>query len=552
MSGVVDVLVVGAGPAGLALALDVVAHGGTVRLVDRREQLRRPSRAMIMHPRTLEVLRPLGVVDALLARADTSPGADIHVGRRIVRAQLGQIALSGTAFPHLTMIRQLDVEEVLLAELARSGVEVEWGSELVGLAERGPGQIRAALRARGEVAQIVARFVAGCDGTGSTVRGLLGIGWPGRSYPVEIVLADVELRGAVQPGRLQVAVGAEGLVFVFALGEEAPWRILATLKRRPDASAPTDASGEDDVRVQADAPVPLTELEALVERAGLGASITRVAWSSRIVLQHRLARHFGAGRVFLAGDAAHTHSPAAAQGMNSGIQDATNLGWKLAFAARAGLGPESPLLTSYETERRPVARQVLTLTDAVFAAEASTALGPRLLRGRVLPVVAPLMPLAIRAPLLMPMMLRILSQRWVRYRSSPLSVDADAGEPGPSAPSAPSAPSGPRPGDQLRDGTVGCDGRRVHLHELTARPGFHVLLSRDASVDPRCCGELVACHRISSWPGTSVRVIRPDGHVGFRSGDGTGLEDWLRLVGAVQPARSDEESVGNSRDVSEE
>lgn len=503
----VDVLVVGAGPVGLALALDVVAHGGTVRVLERRAGPDRPSRAMIVQPRTLEVLRPLGVVGELLAQADTAPAADLHVGRRIVPVRLAAPALDGTPFPHLTMIRQRSVEDVLRAALARRGVEVEWGCELVTLAGPGGGT-PAAVRAGSRLEAIEARFVAGCDSTDSTVRRLLGIAWPGRFSPVEVVLADIDLCGSVRPGRLQVAVGADGLVFVFALGEGAPWRLLATQVRGPVAGG---SPGE---------PVPLEHLQALVARAGFDAIVQRATWSARIPLQHRLARHFSTGSVFLAGDAAHTHTPAAAQGMNSGIQDVTNLGWKLAFAARAGLGESSPLLRSYGLERRPVARQVRTLTDAVFAAEASPALLPRLLRGGILPMVAPLLPFATRQPILMSTVLWLLSQGWVRYRSSPLSVDADPGAPG------------PRPGDQVRDRRLGCDGREVWLHELTARPGVHVLLSRDTQLGPDWPSGPVTTHRISSWAGTRVVAVRPDGHVGFRSPDGTRLADWLSLVGA--------------------
>lgn len=503
----VDVLVVGAGPAGLALALDVVAHGGTVRVIDRRAGPDRPSRAMIVQPRTLEVLRPLGVVEALLARADAAPEADLHVGRRTVPVQLGEPRLTGTPFPHLTMIRQREVENVLLAALDQQGVKVEWHSELVNCPDSGP-DVRATVRAASRLQAIEAPFVAGCDGTDSTVRRLLGIEWPGRFYPVEVVLADVDLYGAVRPDRLQVAVGQDGLVFVFALGEGAPWRLLATQVRGPARD------GSPDVRV------PLEHLQALVDRSGLDATVQRAVWSERILLQHRLAGRFSTGRVFLVGDAAHTHSPAAAQGMNSGIQDATNLGWKLAFAARAGLGPDSPLVQSYGVERRPVARQVLTLTDAVFAAEASPALLPRLLRGRILPVAAPLLPVATRQPGLMSTVLWLLSQRWVRYRSSPLSVDTDRGARGPS------------PGDQLRDSRLGSDGREVWLHELMARPGVHVLLSRDAQLGSDWPSGPVTTHRVSSWPGTRVVAVRPDGHVGFRSPDGRGLANWLSLVGA--------------------
>lgn len=509
MSGTpVDVLVVGAGPVGLALALDVVAHGGSVRVVERRDDSARPSRAMMVHPRTLEVLRPLGVVDELLARADTSPVADLHVGRRTTSVQLGDVALVGTAFPHLTVVRQGDVEAVLASGIRRHEVEVEWGSSLVALSHPTGEAVHATVRSASGVEDVVARFVVGCDGTASTVRGLLGVEWPGSYYSVEVVLADVELSGALRPGRLQVAVGSEGLVFLFAAGEGAPWRLLATRAPLPGPSR----LGEE--------PVPVEELQHLIDRGRLEASVTRDAWSSRIPLQHRLARRFSSGRVYLAGDAAHTHSPAAAQGMNSGIQDATNLGWKLAFAAGAGLGPESALLSSYELERRPVARQVTTLTDAVFAAEASTALLPRLLRGRILPVVAPFLPLATGQPLLMSTVLWILSQGWVRYRSSPLSVDGGGRF------------LGRRAGDQLRDGPVVCDGRTTRLHELTAGPGVHVLLSRDAVPGSGCPSALVTSHRVSSWRGTGLVAVRPDGHVGLTSGTGDGVADWLALIGA--------------------
>ncbi|EWT04620.1 monooxygenase [Intrasporangium chromatireducens Q5-1] len=506
----VDVLVVGAGPVGLALALDVVAHGGTVRIVERRTDHRRPSRAMMVHPRTLEVLRPLGVVDALLARGDASPAADLHVGRRLVQVELGDLGWRGTAYPHLTMIRQLDVEEVLLAELHARGVEVEWGTGLDprdGVPVSGTDGVRATVRSSSRAEQVDARFLVGADGTGSTVRQQLGIAWPGRYYAVEVVLADVELCGDVRPGRLQVAVGAEGLVFVFALGEGAPWRILATRPRR----AGTPGLGEE--------PVPTEQLQELLDRAGLDAVVSRVAWSSRIPLQHRLAQRFSAGRVFLVGDAAHSHSPAAAQGMNSGIQDATNLGWKLAHAAAADLGPDSPLVESYQLERRPVARQVLALTDTVFTGEASPALLPRLVRGRLLPLVAPLMPWATSRRPLMSTVLWILSQGWVRYRSSPLSVDRDPGG------------SGPHPGDRLPETRVVCDGRPTSLHELTAQPGVHVLVSREAAPQPARVARNTMVHRLSSRPGTAVTAVRPDGQVGFRSPTGAGLENWLSLVG---------------------
>lgn len=532
-----DVLVVGAGPAGLTLALAAHAHGARVRVVERRPRLERPSRAMVVHPRTLEVLRPLGVTDDLLERADTAPRALLHLGSRTVTADLSGVALPDTPFPHLTLLRQLDVEKVLTRALADRGVEVERGTELLDVTpdstpepEGGVGAVRAVLRSGTALEHAAARFVVGCDGSDSTVRRLSGVGWAGGPYAEEVVLADVELAGHLEPGLLHVAAGRRGLAFLFALGEGATWRVLATRPRRPGGRFGQPA-GE----------VPLAQVQDLLDDAGLGARVDEVRWSARVRLQHRLARHYRRGGVFLAGDAAHTHSPAAAQGMNTGIGDAVNLGWKLGLAssgpASSGRGSSSlvasgraardgtsaDLLESYERERRPVAQQVLALTHAVFFAEASTSALPSFLRGTLVPLAAPALPAVLRRRAVVSAVVRLLSQSWVSYRRSPVCVDAG-----------PRDPSWPQPGERVGDRDVVCDGRAVRLHDLLAGPGVHVLLARDAD-EPRVRSPYVSVDRLTSQPGRGLVAVRPDGHVGLRCGDADGdrLAAWLRLVGAA-------------------
>jgi FAD binding domain-containing protein/aromatic ring hydroxylase-like protein len=309
--------------------------------------------------------------------------------------------------------------------------------------------------------------------------------------------------------------GRHGLVFVFCLGERATWRLLAT---RP--------SGADGVPFgQPGPPVPAAELQELLAEARLGAQITHLAWSARFRVQHRVAGQFRRGRLFLAGDAAHAYSPATGQGMNAAIQDAANLGWKLAFgAAQPGSGA---LLDSYDTERRPVARQVLGMTHLVFWGEVASGPIPVLLRGKLAPLAAPAIPMLMRRRHLVAEGVRVLSQLRVSYRGSPLSVE---GTPQPSR--------GPRAGDRLPDETVTCAERRTRLHDLLARPGVHVLLDRDADLPGTLpLGPLVHTHRITSNPGGGLLTIRPDGHVGLRCqrAEPDQLTAWLNLIRAPRP-----------------
>lgn len=512
MTAAADVLVVGAGPTGLALALQAHDHGAVVRIVDRRPEADRPSRALIVHSRTLEVLRPLGVTEALLARADMAPTADLRLGSRVVRVTLADLALPDTAFPHLSLIRQIDVERVLTQALADRGIEVERGTELAAVRD-GPGRVRAILRSPVTTEEALFGFVAGCDGPASTVRAEAGIGWPGQVYPVEVVLADAELEGDLAGDAARVVAGRRGLAFAFRLGERATWRLLAT---RTAGSGPSPPG-------QFGPPVPVAEVQALLDEAGLGAQIAELAWSSRVTVQRRVADRFSRGRLFLAGDAAHAYSPATGQGMNAGIQDAVNLGWKLAFAAaRPGDGR---LLDSYDRERRPVARQVLAMTHIVFWAEASLGPVPSALRGRLAPLAAPLLPALAGRRHLVAGAVRLLSQLGVNYRHSPLSVEGT-----------PRRRGGPRAGDRLPDQLVSSGGRTIRLHDLLARPGVHILLDRDADpLGTLPSGRLVIIHRLASSPGRGLIAVRPDGYVGFRSQtvETSELAAWLAGLGCI-------------------
>lgn len=506
-----DVLVVGAGPTGLSLALAACDHGARVRVVERREHTWRPSRALIVHPRTLEVLRPFGVCDELAASGAPAPSVRLHLGAAEIALRLGGFALEDTAFAHLLFVPQARVEAVLCRALSQRGVEIEYATEADAVEATATGALVHLERAGGrELA--ACRFVAGCDGATSTVRRCAGIGWPGGPYREEVVLADLELDAGPTPGVAHAVATPGGVVFLFALGERATWRLLATRSATASGDAPGQPAGT----------VPAADLEAILSGAGLGAGVAHVAWSARVPLEHRLATRYREGPLFLAGDAAHLHSPAGGQGMNTGIQDAVNLAWKLAFARRAEHRVGEVLLDSYGAERRPVARRVLAMTHAIFWAEAHPGGLPRLAREVLAPLLAPGLPWVLGRRHLVAAGVRLLSQLDVAYRHSALSV-GESGAP----------PPGRSPGERLADASVEVGGKRRRLHEVLAHPGVHVLIERDAPetlLDAPAA--LVRVLRVTSWPGRGALVVRPDGYVGYRSAlaDAAAIARWPGLA----------------------
>jgi 2-polyprenyl-6-methoxyphenol hydroxylase-like FAD-dependent oxidoreductase len=551
----VDVLVVGAGTTGLALALQAHDHGARVRLVERRTEPLRVSRAAVMHPRTLELLRPLGVTDALLARGTTSPSARLHLKSRVIPVAIEHLDLPGTAFGHLLLIRQADVEEVLATALAERGVRIERGTELVRLARLRDGGARAVLRADGGETEenLVCRYIAGCDGLDSLVRRSVG-GWLGGDVAGAAVIADLELGAGrppaapstLEPNVVHLAVGRAGVVTLFDNGERGTWRLLATRR----------AGGWPEPTVR-----PET-LQRLLDESGLAASVEHVAWSAPVRLQHRIASRFSRGPLFIAGDAAHLHAPAGVQGLNAGIHDAVNLGWKLAFAAAAGRRfaepgtkprntgatvpgahsgaalpgaalPGSGLLDSYALERRPADLAVLRLTRVLHFAEASAHPLAQLARAVVVPTLAPLLPWLSQRRGLTTAVARTVAQFRLRYPRSVLSVDVRASLiPVRGA----LARRALRPGSRVADTLVRCEGRRVRAHELMAIPGVHIFLQADARrVPERLTGAFVHVHRLDDRPGTGMLVVRPDGYAAVRAPvvDERHLEAWLRTVGLV-------------------
>ncbi|NUL11805.1 FAD-dependent monooxygenase, partial [Streptomyces lunaelactis] len=379
-----DVLVVGGGPTGLALAAQLHAYGARFRIVDRNLDRARESRALAIQPRTLEALAPFGVTDTLVARGNPAVQLRMHLpGRRTVRLPLFDIGVADTPYPFLLFLSQAETESVVGSRLAEDGTAVERGTELVELTGEG-GHVACRLRQRdGTEENVRARYVVGCDGARSTVRDQAGIGFDGYSYPQTFLLADLEVDG-LERGAAHAYMTETGMLFFFPLGSPASWRMLAMRPSgTPDAGTP-GAKGPDVRRPGAENPVDIGQLQSIVDRYVSDRLLLRdPVWMTDFRIHNRGAKNYRSDRVFLAGDAAHIHSPAGAQGMNTGIQDALNLGWKLALVCRDAA--PAALLDTYESERAPVGRNVLRFTDRAFIIATSRSPLLRLARTHLAP-----------------------------------------------------------------------------------------------------------------------------------------------------------------------
>lgn len=323
-----EIAVVGAGPTGLALAVTLARAGIAFCLLDQQAEGANTSRAAVVHARTLEVLDELGASAELVGRGVKLSRFAVRDGaHRLLTVPFDRLP---TPHPYTLMVPQYETEAVLLARLRALGGDVHRPYEVVSVVQDGEGTTLT--MSTGQTLR--ADYVVGADGMHSTVRESSGIGFTGSSYAESFVLADVVMDWTPGRGEVSLTFGAAGLLVVAPL-PGGHYRVVATVDR---AEASPDLGFVQRV---------------LDERAPGQATITELAWSSRFRVHHRVADHYRAGRLFLAGDAAHVHSPAGGQGMNTGIQDSYALG--TAFATGA--------LDGYEARRRPVAQRVVAFSD---------------------------------------------------------------------------------------------------------------------------------------------------------------------------------------------
>ena len=488
-TGEVDVLVVGAGPTGLTAACEALRHGLSVRIIDRKQGRSTHSKALVTHARTLEVFETMGVADAMLAGGVPFAALNAHGGprRRATRVDLLELPWGDTAYPFWLSIPQDATELVLEDHLNSLGGVVEWGTSLDEVRD-GEDHVEALVTRNGETERVSARWLVGCDGGRSRVRDQVGLRLTRRDAGATFILADVKSTVSITQNEGYAYLDPQGLLLVVPMPEPERWRIIAHV--------PTPAK-ESQLTVDA------AFLDELIrQRSGMEFGSHDVKWTSQFNLSHGLANHFRSGRVFLAGDAAHIHSPVGGQGLNTGVQDAHNLLWKLAAVDRLD-SPEAAerLLDSYEAERRDTARRMVTGVARMTAALTTRRSSIRRALGRLAPRI--LAHPAVQAKLGRPSGMLDLA-----YSSGPLATVPGGGRRLPN----PELPGGGRLYDEL--GPAGWSwvvwGRPGEARPDLEAPRWHripVVFLAD---------ELLAPETAAMPDGKRVALVRPDRYIAAR------------------------------------
>ncbi|HQS18306.1 FAD-dependent monooxygenase [Reyranella sp.] len=476
------VLISGAGPVGLTLANELVRHGIPVRIIDKAAHRTDKSKALVLWSRTLELFDDAGYATDFVAAGAPAHGARISTGTEVV-AEISFDVID-SRFAYALMIAQSETERVLEERLAASGVTVEREVELTGFTDTGS-SVRATLARRsGAPDTVEADWLVGCDGAHSAVRHGLGFEFEGSTLQSHWALADGHISGLSPLDHLHIFWHRDGILAFFPIDGDR-WRVIADLGPASGAAPHPDPT--------------LDQINALMARRGSpGIVMSDPVWLAAFRINERKVRDYSKGRVFLAGDAAHIHSPAGGQGMNTGMQDAFNLAWKLALVIEGAARPS--LLDSYSRERSAVGDRVLR--NAGLMTEAATLRNPLLqdVRNAILRFAAGFPQIRHRVA-------DQLAEMDIGYPDSPLTARS-AG-----------VSDGPEPGERWpRRLPEGTGGRR-----FTAL-GPAAVVTALAARFPRLVTAVPGGH--------TLQLIRPDGYVGFAgsSADSAHAEAYLAAL----------------------
>ena len=510
------VLIVGAGPAGLVMAHELARYGVQCRLIDRQRYRPITSRAIAILPRTTEIFNLMRVADDFLGAGRPIRAINIfNDTERIARIGLHRL---DSPYPFALALPQDETERLLEKDVLRLGINVERNTELMTLYQNQEG-VTARVRINGSrIEQTGCDYLIGCDGAHSTVRHLLGMPFRGGSYKETVLLADVRVEGSLERDEAQIFLHTNGLTLLFPMPKD---------RYRLVAADPPPHWGVEPTLDQCQSLMNMRDLDRL--------RLSDPSWTSTFRISHRKADHFRLGRVFLAGDAAHVHSPMGAQGMNAGIQDAFNLAWKLGLVASRIARPE--LLDSYEAERMPIDARITHWTD--YATRILSSRGPtaHFFLRRILSNVT-------RVDIIRHGLVKIASQIAANYRTSPIVEEHEV-------------KTGPRAGDRAPDAMIRSAKSRVSmtLFDLFAQARHTLLLLWPGDFESRSLGlrdDLFNIHKIADVDSNSgdftdddgtvalhyglepaAYLVRPDGYVAFRcrlSDASQRLPEYLKRV----------------------
>jgi len=496
-----EVLIVGAGPTGLMLANQLGRRGVRTLIIDRHAGPSLQTRALGVQARTLEIYAKLGLVDRALELGKVGTGANIWAdGRLMAHVPLGEAGRDVTPYPFILVLGQDDNERIMGDKLRDWGLAVQWNTELAALQQHADRVTATLKQPDGTSREVTAAWVAGCDGAHSAVRELNHIEYRGAPYQHVFFVADTECTGSMVADQVNAYLWRSGFHLFFPMRGKDHWRLVGIL--------PPDLRNKDDVTF--DDVIP-----SLRGEAGSGLSFSACTWFSTYRISHRSAARFRDRRCFLLGDAAHIHSPVGAQGMNTGLQDAYNLAWKLALVTADKA--DAALLDSYEDERLPVAQRLLDTTDRAFRIVVSDSRVAGLLRTKVVATIASV---AMRVESIQKTAFGIISQTAIHYRESPLSESADR------------LPSGaPQAGDRFPwlKVKLAPTGAVEDLFEALDDTRFNLLVIGQPA-PPADALEAAGLLRLHAIPVDSANqaalaragiaapshyLLRPDGHVGL-------------------------------------
>ena len=416
MSDRIPILIAGAGPAGLVLAYSLARQGAPFRIVDPKSGPVSESRAMGVQARTLEFYDQFGIADEAIALGVPASRAHLRSGgREVTSFSLEEMGEGISPHPFMLCLAQDVHERFLVEKLEELGVAIEWGTRLDGFERDGEG-VTAALSGPNGGETVRADWIVGCEGARSVVRRGLDLAFEGGTNEGLFYVADIDVEGHdagspdAEAGRILASLDETTVALMMPVRTSGTQRVLGIVPR--DLADRAARTGSD-----------LTwEGIRQVPEAALGIRATALHWFSTYKVSHRVAEHFRVGRAFLAGDAGHIHSPVGGQGMNTGIGDAVNLGWKLAAVVRGRA--DASLLDSYEPERIAFARKLISTTDEAFGPMASNSFMSRMLRAYIAPNAARVL---LHLPWLPQLLFRTVSQTRINYRESALSA-GEAGD----------------------------------------------------------------------------------------------------------------------------